>query len=91
MTEAQSHLQPGNTIIAAMQSNNLTDVGTGYPRKWKSSVETLAKKLEEKHFQSSFLTSNFRNSSEVYDSVKTMKTNEEFGTKIQYSLKIAKK
>ena len=94
LTKANSCIKeanPGHSIIAAIQSNNLTDVGSGYPRKWNASVQKLTEQLNKKNFQSSVLTSNFRNSSEVYESVKTMKTNEEDTTEIQEALKVAKK
>ena len=94
LTKANSCVKeasPGNSIIAAIQCNNLTDIGAGYPRKWNASVQKLTEQLDKKNFQSSFLTSNFRNSSEVYDAVKTMKTNVEGNAKIQEALNVAKK
>ena len=94
LTKANSCIKeanPGNSIIAAIQSNNLTDIGAGYPRKWNASVQKLTEQLDKKNFQSSFLTSNFRNSSEVYESVKSMKANAELNVEIQEALKVAKK
>ena len=73
LTKANSCIKeasPGNSIIAVIQSNNLTNVGTGYLRKWNASVQKLTEQLDKKNFQSTYLTSNLETSQKLMNQLK---------------------
>ena len=92
--ECNKVLTPGNSVWAAVASNNLNDIGGGYPKTWKSMIEKTKSSLLTKGVESSDLGINFRNSNEIFEtSTNISKDQSDYNTtvEVQQVLDVTKK
>ena len=93
LVECRKAMDPGSSLVISLQSNNLQDMGGGYPIDWKNMIEKCQEDLNQRHgFLCPLLDVNFRNSSSIYSSINSIQKNESHNTsdKVQNTLGIPK-
>ena len=67
LVECRKAMDPGSSLVICLQSNNLQDMGGGYPNDWKKMIERCQEDLNKLYgFACPLLDVNFRNSSFTY-------------------------
>ena len=73
LVECRYLMDPGSSLVISLQSNNLQDIGGGYPNEWKNMIQKFQQELNNHHgFVCPLLDINFRNSSSIYASVNSI-------------------
>ena len=87
LEKCNKSLKPGNSLWAAVASNNLNDIGGGYPKTWKEMIIQTKEKLLRKGVESSDLGINFRNSNEIFETSNSISSDQSRSgstVKVQY-------
>lgn len=88
LSECQEYLKPGHSIWAAIQSNNICDVGGGYHKEWSKIITNSKINLSSKKFSNQELSVNFRNSREIFDTSNCVEIGQDSNYEIQKVLDV---